>query len=603
MHSRWRALTLPDSRAVFLNWIENRICHLFEDPLFFDHSDARERLESHLPLFKWHFEEGAVSVLLIAPYRAHLEKFFFELLHRWVMPGKKIETPFSFSMDVEIFKGKVYTFAEVLLRLDPTDDLQQIEWNLKVIETEIRLGMISVYHASKILDFRSGGEKGAQIQEKITKLIQRKPDEIDYDIFGEMQHFLVLSKEEFKTARSAHHLSRLIVLFYSFRKSIQKAIEVNTEKRQVRSKAALSLIDLPWGMKQVLAVVVGVGMIHPGELFEEKHLIRAVQNIYPQAQAIHEAFFFHESMEDGICLLYLEFEKEDGSLFTAGEVKHIQKELPQQVGRTVERVARSLFLPRNEEEVVRGILSLASQLRFVRDLPQVTLSFSDQIGSILSFQVILVRILLPQMIPIAQMFESQNEGMTFLLDRIKLVGMVRKKYPKEATVFELRLPGEEFLRDDSTIDVLRARQEVIRRLQVVIGEVRDYNGGMIAKQIELLQEIKQKITFKDRLQEMQLEALFHTLYPVEMRSILAAESVVFLFSVWQSLLSCPEHKLEVLEREEGVYIMSKERLNLDPKQEVITVCPKLFGESFFGYIVFSTDPASKARFVALTRRG
>jgi hypothetical protein len=107
------------------------------------------------------------------------------------------------------------------IRLDKEIDRDHVEHNLRVIETEIKLGMVSAYHASRLLEMHllSAQEKNGILQEKIAKLIQRNPDEIDYDIFGELQHFIVMSKDEFKTPRDPHHLSRLITLFYLFRKS------------------------------------------------------------------------------------------------------------------------------------------------------------------------------------------------------------------------------------------------------------------------------------------------------------------------------------------------------------------------------------------------
>ena len=50
-------------------------------------------------------------------------------------------------------------------------------------------------------------------------------------------------------------------------------------------------------------------------------------------------------------------------------------------------------MPRNEEEVMRNILILSEQLKLVRDLPQIIVSFDEQTDKYVSFTVILLRIL------------------------------------------------------------------------------------------------------------------------------------------------------------------------------------------------------------------
>jgi len=589
----WRVRTVADRGTIFSSWIENRLCRLFSNPFFFDEPDAISQFDAALPIFNWSLDERGLSLLFIAQHKPHLGKFFSDMIHRWLIPGRKIDVSFSFAADVEVFEKKFYVLSEMAVGLGPEDDLELIERNLRIIETELRLGMVSVYHASRILEMRHGSEKGAQIQEKISALIHKRPDEIDYDVFGEMQHFLVLSKTEFKTARLAHHLSRLILLFYLFRKSVQKELEIQPEKRQVRCKVAEATLDLPWGMKKVVAIVVALGALKATELFEERHLIRAVQNVIPSATAIEDSFFSHEGVEDGIHVLYLEIEA-----LTPLEMRTLQSSLPEEARRSIETAVRSVFLPRNEEEVMRNILSLAGQLRFVRDLPQLILTFLEQIGSMLAFQVILVRVVLPGLQPIAELFCAHETPLAFIPDRIKRVGMVRKKYPKEASVFEVRIASDRFLKDDYTVDLFRARQEVVVELQKIVGEVRDYNGGMIAKQLELLRELKSRLPSANRIEEMQLETLFHALYPIEMRSVLDAEPIMCLFSLWKKLLADPSKEAEFFEDSRAVYVMSrKERNQFQTAEEGVLVArPAFAGETFTGYALFSPDPAKRNAF-------
>ena len=69
--------------------------------------------------------------------------------------------------------------------------------------------------------------------------------------------------------------------------------------------------------------------------------------------------------------------------------------------------------------------------------------------------------------------------------------MLRKKYPKEANIFQLQIDKDPFLRADHSLDLHQARQSIVEELEKVIGEVRDYNGGLISKQHALFALLKE----------------------------------------------------------------------------------------------------------------
>lgn len=579
--------------------IEASLRQLFPDSLFFE-----EEFDSKLPIFRWFWKDGYLSLHLVCRHRLNVGKFFYEMIHRWLLPGRRLDVEFFFSSDFKFAQSPhLCTLAEMAIRLDPEIDQDHVEHNLRVIETEIRLGMVSVYHASRLLEMHllSAQEKNGILQEKISKLIQRNPDEIDYDIFGELQHFTVMSKDEFKTPRDPHHLSRLVTLFYLFRKSIERDQEKRPDKRHIRLKLATVKLDLPWGLKKVLGVSVALNFLRPNELFEERHLFRALQNGLSGIKAVPDSFFVNEGTDDKIHTLYLEIEKENGQDFSSVELHHFRRFLPEELKRTVEVPLNSLFMPRNEEEVIRHIVSLSGQLRFVKDLPQVILIFDEQKEGDLYFTVLLVRILYPTSSSIQALFSKEDSFMTYIPDRVKRVGMLRKRYPKEATIFRLKFSSKPFLRDDHSVDLFRARQSIIQELQRLVGEVRDYNGGMIAKQIELLGFLQQLIG-EDRASRRLLESFFHAIYPIESRSIVPPEQLKKLFFLWKQLLDDPSQKIVMDQDELAVYVMARSGHlpEIDPanfvEMQLISARPEQ-EEKFLGYLFFSQDVTERECFL------
>src|SRR5262249_49375099 len=136
----------------------------------------------------------------------------------------------------------------------------------------------------------------------------------------------------------------------------------------------------------------------------------------------------------------------------------------------------------------RNILALSKQIRYLRDIPQVIISFEEQTDRNLIFRIIYVRLLLEEKKPLG--LNDNSTFLRFMPERTKVVGYLRKKYEKEATVFRVKFAKDSFLRGDHSIDLYKARQALVNELNRLFGEFRDFNGGMIAKQNELLTEVK-----------------------------------------------------------------------------------------------------------------
>jgi hypothetical protein len=522
-------------------------------------------LKSLLPLFKWSaFEKPPFNLAfyLVSRSRNGVFKFFYDMVSRWLIPGKQIFVGSFFAADF-VFSSKneeVFTACELVLEVLEQDELDVLMRNLPSIESELILGAESSFQANRILEVKgvSSDVKTSMVQEHIVSFLQRRPDDLGPDIFTEMQHFLVTCKKEFKDLREYRHMSRIIVVHYLFRKSLKEEIKKNNRKRYLYLKFLKTSLHKNQVGRNVLAVIVGVNFIRENEVFEERHLLKAIQNYLPESNSVEGSFFCHTD-ENQICNMYLEIEKSDASTFSISEVRRLKKELPGDLKDRIEHLMHPIFMPRNEEEIMRNILTLSNQLRFVRDLPQVIVSFDEQTDQKISFTVILLRILKPNLLSIAESFEKKQGTLEFVSDQVKVVGCVRKKYSKEANVFSLKTDKTMFLRADHSLDLYQARQFIVGELQDVVGEVRDYNGGLISKQNELLSVLKESLGDKGKQSLFILENFFYALTPSVMRSVLDPISLKTLFLMTlevleNRLLDEKLFSLEVKSEKEFVYV-------------------------------------------------
>lgn len=500
-------------------------------PSFFQAEGAAARFNAQLPIICWTplaVPPFDLSFFLCCRFRPNAFRFFYEMVSRWLIPGKRLNALLQFATDFSLpeLSSQKYIGGEVMVRIDNPLELETLQRNLPIIESEIRLGVESYYQACRILEIKglSSDEKTALIQENIVSLIRHRPQDFDYDILSEMQHFLVMCKKGFKAERTYRHMSRIICVHYLFRKALLLSLETFPERRYISVKLVRAKL---YSTRPVLGIAIGLSYIRDNELFESRHIVSGIQAIIPGAQKVSGSYFQNKGRSDPICTAYIEIEKEGG--FTLEEQRRLKEELPSELKNRFEKRLNPVFMPQNEEMVMRNILTLSHQLKFVRDLPQVMIEFNQQLEEHLEFLVVLARIAKPGLPTIHDFFKSKPTFLEFIPDRRKIVGTLRKKYQKEASVFRLRIRKHPFFRKNHSVDLYKARKEVASELARVIGEFRDYNGGTISKETELFDRLKASLGAKAREHAFLLENFFYSLTPPIMRSVLPAEPIKKLF--------------------------------------------------------------------------
>ncbi|MBI5273391.1 MAG: hypothetical protein HY861_05345 [Chlamydiia bacterium] len=582
-------------------------------------ASQRARFADMLPLLSWSDLTKApctLSVLLLCKYRLNACNFFYDMISRWLLPQKRVNVELFFASDVRLphLSDDVLSVAEIVIHLKSAQDVEEVRRNCHAIETEIRLGIVSNYHARRILEFKglSADGKTAMIQEKIGSLIQSHSKDFDRGIFMQMQQFLITCREEFKNARDYHHISRIISNLYSLRKVLKQNVVSAPAKRHVVVKFLKTRLEVGKGIKErpVLGVLVGLNFLREHELFEVEHLVFALQKQIPLVRLVEDSPFVDRENGEQVQTIYLEMEKESGVDFTLEEVNLLRIALPEQIRANIERLTHPIFMPRNEEEVLRNIMTLSRQIRFVTDKPQAILSFDEQQGNDLCFTVILVRSILEGEPSIQDLFMRASTDLRFFADRVRHVGQLRKKYIKEATLFKILISNEPFLRGDRSVDFYKAREYILNEVSRIVGEVRDFNGGMIHKQGELLSAFKASLGKISEAQGLLIENFFYSLMPLEMRSALDTDPLKHLF-----LLFLQARKTDLLQRKQdakramAVTPLYDARMRAQllarleelavPAHQLVSFQLDVDDAEFSGYLLFSEDKELQGRFLSL----
>lgn len=501
-----------------------------------------DQFHSLLPYVVWFVSDSVpcqLSFFVLYRYRSNAFRFFFQMITHWLVPGKRLNAVSFFAADFFIppVSNDLYTLCEVVIQLEDQKDLEHVKSNLPAMEVEIRLGAESSYQARRILEIRgaSSDEKIVFVQEQIAALIRRFPQHFDYDLISEMQHLFVMCRDDFKASRRSNHLTRMICVLFFFRKSMKNLIKATPGIRRINIKMFNETVGAGHENKHVLCIVVGMNFLRDKETFEKKHLLSIINTHIPSAVSVEGSYVICRRSHESFSHLYFEIEKLTGDKFTQSEVALLKQQLPLELRDLIEHSIHPVFMPRNEEDVMRSILILSSQVKYVRDIPQVVINFDEQTYADLFFNVILVQVAKPGAWSVQEVFANSNTTLTFLYERTKTVGFLRNKYTKEAVIFRVKMPKEQFLRRDHSIDLYKARQVVVKELARLMGDIRDFNGGMIAKQNETLDGVKNLMDGCVKYSEHLLENFFFSLMPPVIRTLIEPFAIKTLFLMIQEL--------------------------------------------------------------------
>jgi len=497
-----------------------------------------------LPLLKsssFSFLSSSLSISFLCKFRIDVIPFAQEMLCKWLIPGEKLffETFFSARFRED------YLLVEGVIPISSEEMGESIERNLPILLEEIRLGLISRYHARSMLEIKglSSNEKKGLVREKISALVEKFPSLFDADIFTLMQQYLIAQSEEFIEARSGQLLTRIINTLYFFTQKLSLAVEEAPLKRHVEVKVIRAKGESPFGLQERLGFFIGINFLKEREVFEKRHLLKIVRRTFPSIEILEGSYFVQSDRGRRFLVLYVEMEGE-GEFFEQKDIVAIQKELALHLNGCIEGLVRPIFMPRNEEEVLKYSVTLSSQIKALKDLPQVVIMFDEQTDSDLFFTVVIARILFAKSKRMDELFQIDSLGMSTRVEKVRKLGFVRKKFPKEISVLNVRLASAAYLREDYSVDLYRARSEVNSLLSKILGDVRDYNGGMIAKQREVFHTFKD--LFEGGEEESILEGFFHSIYPAELRVVTPVGCLKIFYHLFDGLRASDKQKEHII---------------------------------------------------------
>lgn len=617
------------------------------------------KLKKTQPIITWDDPSKApcsikMSLVCTSEFTTGIGRYFCDILSRWLIPGKLLNISCSYGANIffHCSPKQSFYFHQIYIDISDANDLMLLKNNVTSLQKEIRLNILAVRHARQVISIKNlsseqkrfmikeniaaslnrstkdldgsmfnlmhnlflqlnAEKKISRIQLKFIPFLKQKAKIFDRDIFEEIRYYSFLFGSRFTAARELRHLIRLVSFQYLFRKNLLYQLAKNPEKRHLSLKIFRAYLSSNSAQenKPVLGIIGGINVLKESELFEERHILEAIRHCLPNVSKVENSFILDRRTHDPIRLFYLEIDKKDNTPFTIDEIKELRKSLNRELKENIESIIHPVLMPRNEEEIMRSIVLLSRQLKYVNDLPQVTISFNTQTKHQLIFTVILLRVLHESSPDIISLFDKANTSIKIEHLEVKSAGLLRKKYQKEANIFHIALSKSPFLRKFS-IDLFKARQFLSSELNRIFKEgIRDFNGGILSKQQEVFHELLSSFKDLSHHEIFLLENFFYSLTPPLSQTLIMPSVLKALFTMMLKAINTDYKSNPIFfntQIKEEFYLIMFASSFIEIKEKMLNLVNKLcipssdlchtqvsiYDTHCIGYIYRKNDPAS-----------
>ncbi|MBP7074929.1 MAG: peptide ABC transporter substrate-binding protein [Rhabdochlamydiaceae bacterium] len=363
------------------------------------------------------------------------------------------------------------------------------------------------------------------VYEKLQKWETRFPLAADKTIFKDFFLINLLTSKTFFDHRSADQIFRLSLSLHLTKKALLHSATFSSHERHLEIRWIPANLIFPFCTKPVLGCLIGFNLMDRYEVFDEENIVLALQKYLPGVKLVKDSVYHHSSPHRNLKIFYFEIEKDDHTPFSPSDRALLNKNLNEKIKNSIQTLAPTIFMKLNEEEIYKNILVLGQEIQKISDLPQSYITLDQQNGKEISFRVTLVYVSPFHRFSMKERFFD----CLFTSERLFTIRHL-EEHPVKAHIFRLSLPRlPEFLRSDGSLDFYSARQKVVAMMTSAIGEFRDYNGGIIIKQQEQLQSLKEAFPEEARNDAELIETFFYALSPLEKQIILQPKVLAVLF--------------------------------------------------------------------------
>lgn len=367
-----------------------------------------------------------------------------------------------------------------------------------------------------------------QIEERAQRLIQRFPHHHNQNLLRTIDYVFAIFEEIHLLQFRDFELLQLIRTIYLFQHSYG-FLDSRCGSFFFRFLSTHTFTN--GCRKKILSLVVKSKTLKKYDYLEDEHLLRIVQNQIPNIRIVPGSSYNLYHQKNSYPLLYFQIEKISHDSFSTREILELKKNFAPHLPDSIQTRLPYIFCARNEEEIFKNILILTKEITTPEDIPQVIITQENSAESGVHFIAIIVRIQKKGQPFFSESLQQMSISVEYRILREQIVRFFQNNYPIVSSVIAVTVPiTSEILRRNYAIDFYTSRKIVSQFLTKTLGEYRDYNGGMIVKQQELLFALKSHAAPITTLPMNIVEDFFYSLNPIETQATISLKELIFLYS-------------------------------------------------------------------------
>ncbi len=301
----------------------------------------------------------------------------------------------------------------------------------------------------------------------------------------------------FLQKRSAQHLKRLVLTQFLLVKNMERIPSQHHPLPLVR----IFSIDH--------TLCIAILYRKKENTLNKQTILKLASQKIPALKQIDGSFYQWENQQPSYHFSYVELKKVRGKNLYLAQIKELERCLKQELSRYL--LESPMFWPYNYEEIFKQTLILAHEISSDKDAPQMSIHFQKQTSNQLEFLICLAR-------PKASVCsETMLKSSHFPLATRLTPHMKQEVACTISTLieaFSLLIPLDMCTKKEK-IDLLYAREFILKLFEAVLGEVRDYNGGLFETKKNRFREMSNLCSETIPCFSLFSEKLFYSLKPIE----------------------------------------------------------------------------------------
>ncbi|QVL57379.1 MAG: peptide ABC transporter substrate-binding protein [Simkaniaceae bacterium] len=373
------------------------------------------------------------------------------------------------------------------------------------------------------------------VRKELYCLYHEQEEGFDESLQRDLDFWLLTFRKEFFTRRYPEYIAKIIVHSNELIRTLEWQISINSKKRHLTLVVTPSLMISPFSSKAIIGCLLGIQLDSSSEMISRNEVQEALDACSMGFELL-DSFYKHNPYSSSIHIFYFEMGYQENDAINSINLSLFEKMFLKQIETRIQVLVPPLFMQRNEEEVMRNLLILRRETSSIQDIPQVIIFYDNHTHQEITFTILLVRVKKSVDSSVLDLLRLSKENEEYIEGQVYFLGNFSEESIIDGNVFQIRLKNiSRFQRKNSSIDYNLSRKKITEYLQISLGEVRDYNGGMFLKQDERLKELKESFPEATNNYPEILENFFYSIWPIEKQATLPLELFSAFFKLFHTL--------------------------------------------------------------------